>query len=87
MTLRRCADFHLCRDDEVGLLATVKGACRGISGETGTEARGKEMFYDASDLLLFSWSELLILAKTELVFLFWSSDMFLLYVFRDTSHL
>lgn len=50
-----CVWISICvEEDEVALSSTVGEACRGISGETGIETRGKEILYDASDLFVFS---------------------------------
>lgn len=64
-----CEWISCCEEeDEVAVSATVNEACRGISGETGIETRGNEILYDASDLFVFSYSGLLIVAKQSLFF-------------------
>lgn len=83
-----CEWISCCEEeDEVAVSATVNEACRGISGETGIETRNNEILYDASDLFCIFIFWVAYCRQTELVFLFSSADMFLLYVFRDDLHL
>ena len=64
-----CEWISCCEEEnEVAVSATANEACRGISGETGIETRGNEILYDASDLFVFSYSGLLIVAKQSLLF-------------------